>query len=606
MVATADPQIKGASRGPISEAVWEHRDATGALGGNVLGVIWGMIAVYRVRMWLAIALGVSSALLLIVPPFAAAGIIGALLEGNQNAAIWWAVAMLASAVGSTGLFGLSTTVSHLIAADAQRDQREAIGDKLKRVPLGLFSSLSPVELRQLLVDDVEKIEDGIAHLIPEITAAFIGPFVLLLVMIFLDWRMGVAAAIPTIAGFVIMSWIMKKGVEPNNEFNAAQAGIASTMGEVVKAIPVVKTFNEGDAALARADRAVKRFQDVVDSFIEWSIVPSNWFFLLATSNVIIVTPLSLWLMAQGSVELPEVVFFHLGAMSLALLLSGLFGITNRLRNQEGVVARWLALQSQPDLPMVTEGPSPVGADVRFENVTFAYDEVDVIQGLNLDVPAGSSLALVGPSGSGKSTLARLLARFWDVSEGRILVGGADVRDIQPEVLAGHMSFVFQDVFLFSRSVSDNLRIGKPDATDEEIAAAAKAARADEFIEALPDGYDTVIGAKLGLSLGQKQRLSIARAILRDAPILVLDEATAFADPENEREVQLALSALTKDKTLIIIAHRLSTIQNADAIAFIQNGEVAEYGAHAELLAKDGLYAAQWNTHAEARSFKLRN
>lgn len=606
MVEITDPSIRATATGNISEAVWEHKNASGALGGNVLGVIWGMIAVYRSRMWLAIVLGISSALLLIVPAFAAAGIIAALLAGDKSAAIWWALAMLGSAIGSTLLFGLSTTVSHYIAADVQRDQREAIGDKLKHVPLGLFSSLSPVELRRLLVDDVEKIEDGIAHLIPELTAAFVGPVVLLLVMLIADWRLGLAAALPTIAGFFIMSRIMKKGVEPTNEFNAAQAGIAATMGEVVNAIPVIKTFNQGDAALARADRAVDRFRAVVDSFIEWSVVPSSWFFLLATSNVILVTPLSLWLMERGEVDLPAVVFFHLGAMSLALLLSGMFGVTSRTRHQEGVVARWLALQGQPELSVRTEGPEPDGADVQFDRVTFAYDDMAVIRDLSLNVPAGSSLALVGPSGSGKTTLARLLARFWDVGEGRILLGGTDIRDLSPETLARHMSFVFQDVFLFSRSVADNLRIGKQDASDEEIVAAAKAARAHDFIKDLPDGYDTVIGAKLGLSLGQKQRLSIARAILRDAPVLVLDEATAFADPENEREVQLALSALTRDKTLIIIAHRLSTIQNADAIAFIEDGQVVELGTHSELLLADGRYAAQWRAHAEARTFRLRN
>lgn len=606
MVATADPEIKAASRENISEAVWEHKDAAGAMGGNVLGAIWGMIAVYRARMWLAIFLGIGSALLLVVPPFAAAGIVAALLAGNQSAAIWWAAAMLASAVGSTALFGLSTSVSHYIAADAQRDQREAIGDKLARVPLGLFSSLSSVELRRLLVDDVEKIEDGIAHLIPELTAAFVGPIVLLLAMMIADWRLGIAAAIPTVAGFFIMSLIMKKGVGPTNEFNAAQAGIAAAMGDIVKAIPVVKTFNEGDAALAWADRAVDRFRAVVDSFIEWSVVPSSWFFLLATSNVILVTPLSLWLMERDAVELPEVVFFHLGAMSLALLLSGMFGVTSRMRTQEGVVARWLALQGQSELPIRAEGPEPRGAGVRFDNVTFAYDNATVIRELSLDVPAGSSLALVGPSGSGKTTLARLLARFWDVGEGRILLGDVDIRELPPEILARHISFVFQDVFLFSRSVADNLRIGKQDASDEEIVEAAKAARADDFINNLPEGYDTVIGAKHGLSLGQKQRLSIARAILRNAPVLVLDEATAFADPENEREVQRALSALTRDKTLIIIAHRLSTIQNADIIAFIEGGQVAELGSHAELLAANGRYAAQWHAHAESRAFRLRN
>ena len=591
---------------PISEAVWEHQDAAGAMGGNVLAVIWRMIARYRTRMWAAILFGIVSSILTIVPPVAAAGITAAMLGGSQAAALWWAAAMLGAAVGAVACFGISTTISHYIAADAQRDRRAKIGDKLRRVPLGLFASLSPVELRRLLVDDVEKIEDGIAHLIPEITAAFVGPLTLLGVMIVADWRLGIAAALPTVGGFVVMSCMMRRGIEPNNEFNAAQANIATTMGEVVRAIPVVKTFNQGDAAIARANAAVDRFKGVVDGFVEWSVVPSNWFFLLATSNLILVTPLSLWLMARGAVELPEVVFFHLAAMSMAILLSGMFGVTTRLRNQEGVVARALALDAQPNLIFAEEGPVPTDASVRFEGVTFAYETATVIDDLTLDVPAGSSLALVGPSGSGKTTLARLLARFWDVHAGRVLVGGVDIRDLPAATLARHLSFVFQDVFLFSRSVTDNIRIGKPDATDAEVITACRAARAHDFVEALPDGYDTVVGAKLGLSLGQKQRLSIARAILRDAPILVLDEATAFADPENEREVQKALSALARDKTLIVIGHRLSTIRHADRIAYIADGRVAEHGTHDALMNMDGAYAAQWRTHEAARSFQLRN
>ncbi|MEM9249393.1 MAG: ABC transporter ATP-binding protein [Pseudomonadota bacterium] len=606
MAVSTDPQIKSAESGAITGAVWEHADAKGAMGGNVLAVIWSMIAKYQTRMWVAVGLGVCSALLLIVPPFAAAGITGALLDDATGAALIWAAVLLGAGVGSTVLFGLSTTVSHYIAADVQRDQREALGDKLGRVPLGVFARISPVELRQLLVDDVEKIEDGIAHLIPETTAAFVGPGALFLAMMVVDWRLGLAASLPTVAGFMVMNYIMRQGVAPTNAFNAAQAEIAATMGEVVRAIPVVKTFNEGDAALTRAKAAVSRFQAIVDNYITWAVVPSNWFFLLATSNLVLVTPLSIWLMGRGAVGLPDVIFFHLGAMSMALLISGMFGITTRLRLQEGVVARWFAMQGQPDLPQVRDGPEPAGADVRFDAVRFGYGDATVIHDLTLDVPARTSLALVGPSGSGKSTLARLLARFWDVEAGKITVGGVDLREMAPDVLARHVSFVFQDVFLFSRSVRDNLAIGNPDATDAQIVAAAKAAQAHDFVAGLPDGYDTVIGAKLGLSMGQKQRLAIARAILRDAPVLVLDEATAFADPENEREVQRALSALTRDKTLVVIAHRLSTIRHADCIAFIDRGRVAECGTHDALMAKDGAYAAQWRSHSAARSFTLRN
>ncbi|MEM1047899.1 MAG: ABC transporter ATP-binding protein [Pseudomonadota bacterium] len=591
---------------PVAEAVFKVESAAGSMGGAVLSVIWKMIAKYQGRMWLSIALGIASALCTIIPPAAAAGITAALLNGDKDQALIWAFFMLAGAIATVFFYAASTMVSHYIAADVQRDQRRMIGEKLKSVPLGFFARLSPVDLRKLLVDDIEKLEDGVAHLIPEMTAAYVGPVTLFVVMFVVDWRLGLAAALPTVGGFIFMSIVMRDGVEKQNAFNNAQANIATTMGEVIKAIPVVKTYNNSDAALARAGRAVEAFSAVVNDFIVHSLVPANWFFLLATSNLVIVTPLSLYLLDAGSVGLPQVVFFHLAAMSMALLLSALFGVGNRLRLQEGVVARWQALVAQSELDFVDSGPVPAGADIRFEDIRFAYGEKTVIDGLSLEVPAGSSLALVGPSGSGKTTLARLLARFWDVQSGRVLIGGIDVREMTPQVLSNRLSFVFQDVFLFTRSVADNIRIGKLEATREEVIAAAKAAKADGFITALPKGYDTVVDSTLGLSLGQKQRISVARALLRDAPVLVLDEATAFSDPENEYEVQTAIGALSKDKTLIVIAHRLSTIQNADQIAFIEQGRVVELGTHSELLALGGAYAAQWQAHTAARSFKLSN
>lgn len=606
MPSHENPELQIAAKGPISESLIEVDTAAGTVSGHVLGSIWRMIALYRGRMWLAIALGLGSALCQIVPPIAAGFITAKLLSGDVTLAFWWALGMLLSALAGVVLFGASTTVSHYIAADVQRDRRQAIGAKLKSVPLGLFSSVSPTELRKLIVDDVEKFEDGVAHLIPELTAAFVGPLALFTIMLVVDWRLGLAAALPTFAGFFVMSLIMRSGVEPMNRFNHAQLRIATTMTEVIKAISVVKSYNNGDAAIRRADEAIEDFRSVIDDWIEKSIVPANWFYLLASSNLVFITPLSLWLWYVGSVGLPTIVFFHLAAMSLVLLVSGMFGITNRLRLQESVVARWEALMALDDLPVATGDQLPDSARVQFENVRFAYEKATAIDGVCLDVPAGSSLALVGPSGSGKTTLARLLARFWDVAEGRILIGGVDIRDMRPEVLSDNLSFVFQDVFLFSRSVADNIRIGKPEATDEEVIAAARAAQADEFISALSNGYETILGDDTNLSLGQKQRIAIARALLRDAPVLVLDEATAFADPESEREVQKAISALAKDKTLIVIAHRLSTVRNADCIAFLQAGKVLEMGRHEDLLFQNGAYSAQWNAHQSARSFQISN
>lgn len=249
--------------------------AGSTVGGGALVVIWRLIARYRSRMWLALALGIAAALCQIGPPVAVAFIVAALLEGAATTSLWWGALLLAIPLIGVGLFMCSTLVSHFIAADVQLDQRNVIADKLKRVPLGFFSTVSPVELRRLIVDDVEKIEDGIAHLIPELTAAFVGPVVLLAAILVVDWRLGIAAALPTIARFLLMSWLMRDGVEAMNNFNQAQAGIATSMGEVFKAIPVVKTFNNGDAALRRADAAIDTFSDVVASWADKSIVPST-------------------------------------------------------------------------------------------------------------------------------------------------------------------------------------------------------------------------------------------------------------------------------------------------------------------------------------------
>lgn len=590
---------------PLDEAVHKIDSAGDTMGAAVLSMLWHMIAQYRSRMIASLALGVLSALFQLAPPAAASGMTAAFLAGTPEEALLWALAIPVSAVAIIAFYGCSTAVSHLIAADIQRDHRDTIRRKLKSAPLGAVSQHSSLDYHKLLIDDVERLEDGVAHLLPEMTAAYAAPLAFFGVMLALDWRLGLAAIAPTVASFVVMSIIMRKAVGPTNEFNQAQANVAETMGEVVQAIPIVKTFNNSEAALARANGAINRFHRALGAFIDLCVTPTTWFFLFATSNLIFLTPASLWLLQTGGADLPTVVFFHLAALSLSTLLSGMFGVSNRLRMQEGVIARYCALMALPDLPIVEkDDATPNGADVVFDAVSFSYGEGQVVDRLSLRVKAGSTVALVGPSGSGKTTLARLLARFWDVGAGRILIGGVDIRGLTPTTLSRHVSFVFQDISLFSRSIADNIRIGREDASDDAVIAAAKAAQAHDFITALPEGYQTILNGSHGLSLGQKQRISIARALLRDAPILVLDEATAYADPENEHEVQRAISALAADKTVIVIAHRLSTIRNADHIVFLDQGRIAEQGTHDALIAAAGAYAAQWRTHRTARSFQL--
>lgn len=578
------------------------------MGGGVFGGLWSLISTHKLAMYIAILCGVISAILQIGPPVFAALIVKAIEDGDKNLALLYAGAMLASGLLVALLYMASTITSHLIAANIQMQVRQNIADKLKSVPLGYFSKFSSTDLKKILIDDIERMEDGIAHLIPETTATIVGPLFIAIVMFFVDWRLALAALLPIIVGYIILIFTMSGQEKITNDFYKAQADISSTMGEVVSAIPVVKIYNHGDSSLRRAKASFDNFRNLVDEWIETTVVKSNWFLLLTSSNFLFITPLSLYLIYLEEITLPKVIFFHLGALALGMVVTLMFGVMNRFRLQEGVISRYQLLMSQPTLvePLVSELENPQGSNIEFKEVEFGYDNQLLFNGLNLTIAQGSSLALVGPSGSGKSTIARLLARFWDVDAGAITIGNIDIRNIGATRLYQLLSFVFQDVFLFSRSVKDNIKIGKPDASDQQVVAVAKLAQVDEFIQNLPDGYETIISPDNSFSVGQKQRLSIARALLSDAPILVLDEATAFADPENEFKIQQAITSLVKDKTLIVIAHRLSTIQHFDQIAFIKNGTIVEKGTHQELLALQGEYAKQWAAHLNAKSFQLSN
>ncbi|MBD2813752.1 ABC transporter ATP-binding protein [Xenorhabdus sp. Flor] len=571
-----------------------------AADAGVLKALWNMMRPYRFLSYVAIALAIVSAGLQILPAAVAGLITQSIYDGQYDALLRYGVILLSATFAAMLTFSASTFVSHLIAADVQADVRRNISNKLKSVPLGFFMLTDSTEIKKMMLDDVEQLEDGIAHIIPEMSATLFGPLIALSVMLVIDWRLALAAFAPTLGACLLFIYIQMKVQTTTQHFYAAQNRIASTMGEVINAIPVVKTYSGGNIALQRAEEAFTALTRIIDVWVEKVQVKSSRFFVLSSANLLFVLPLAIWLFNRQEISIFEFTFFILAAMAFGNIASSMFAVMTRLQQQEALITRYHWLMNQPELAPCTQSHTPINNSVTLHNVSFSYQngQGNALNNISFSVPAGSSMALVGASGSGKSTVASLIARLWDPQQGKITVGGVDIRNMDELTLRNNISFVFQRVFLFNDTIANNIRLARPDASQAEVEAAAIAAQAHQFIQQLPQGYNTVLNNGISLSVGEKQRIAVAAAILKNAPILVLDEATAYADPECEKEMQQALNALChtqtgQNKTVIVIAHRLPTIRHLDQIVVLDKGQIIEQGTHDELITQQGAYTKQW-------------
>ena len=534
--------------------------------------------------------------------YAFAGLIAAdLFSGKPSHHIWLFVAGAVICRLLHGvLINVSTQRSHHAAYLTLRDLRLALSEKLMKMPLGYFETQGSGRLTMQLTEEIENMEKPLAHVLPELTGNLLAPALLLIWLFIIDWRLGLCTLLWIIAGFSVTGGMMRNYPEKfAGQLNAAKT-MNQSITEYINGIEVIKNFGQAKSCGQKYESAVYGHADYNVGWQKETQVYSALGMAIAPFSIFPVLIAGLIFFSRGTLDAPT--------LFLAVLLTmGIFGpLMNTMvyfdqLAQMGTLAK--ELKTILDYPELTRGngSTPIDASISFNHVDFAYDDAKglALKDINLHVPAGTMLALVGPSGSGKSTIARLLAGYWNTKAGKISIGGVPLTDFTQEQLNQLIAYVDQDTFLFDKSIADNIRIGMPDASDDAVQEAAKKVGCDAFIRALPDGYQTMAGtAGNRLSGGQRQRIAIARAMMKNAPILILDEATASADPENEALIQSALSAAAKDKTLIVVAHHLTTIVHANQIAFVNDGHIQDIGTHAELLEKCPGYKALWTLSKE--------
>ncbi len=593
--ASADDQPKASKNGASSMP-------------NPIAILMGYAGEYRSGFFGSVVLAVLGVLCGVVPFFAAAAIFSNLLGNAVSFEVCLGLCGIAALgyVGKVVFANVSTAVAHHAAYGTMKHIREMLVDKLSRMPLGELMRTPSGQLTATITDKVESLESTLAHFIPEMTANLIIPIILIIYMFVLDWRMALAALAVIVLGIPFMG-MMFKGSSMQAGAIKTKNHMNSVIVEYVNGIKEIKMFCQDATSYRKYFDAVMNNASYHYEWMRATELGMAGYMVIMPTTLLTVLPVGCLFLANGSLGVAEFCTLIIVSLSAVQPLMSVTTFMSNVASMGMPVAAIQEILNAPELVRPEAQPSdeiPVEgtAGINLKDVTFAYEGgTEVLHGINIDIPPGSTCALVGPSGGGKSTIARLIAGLWDASSGTVCIGGTPISQISLTKLSNLVAYVAQDSYLFDDTIRNNIRVGRMTASDEEVEWAARTAGCEPFILSLENGYDTVVGSGGGhLSGGERQRIAIARAMLRNAPIVVMDESTAYLDPDNENIVEQAISELTRGKTLVMIAHRLSTVINSDQIVVIDQGRVSASGTHEELLENSNLYKSMWEAHVAAK------
>ena len=544
----------------------------------------------------------------VIPYFSVANIINNIVEGKVEigAYIPYILAVLVGLLGSILFHEFSTIISHNLAYRVMEGKRKKLVDKLSKISMGEIEKRSSGQWSQFMVETLDKMEQPIAHVIPEVIANLLIPIVLVVIIFIMDWRIGVANLLTIPLGLLFFMMMMRGYEEKSKRYQEASKAMNTIMVEYVNGIKVIKAFNKSASSFGKFKETVNENKK---SMLDWYL--SVCFSMTGAmetipATMIFVLPTSLYLFMQGSVEMSSLIMCILLSYASYKPLIKAMSHLETMANVKMVMKEINKVMEIPDLERGKQLKHIKSYDVEFQNVSFAYDDSkNVLNNISFKANEKELTAIVGNSGGGKSTIAKLIAGFWNIDKGKIFIGDVDLNDMPLKQNMELITYVSQENFLFNKTILENLRVAKEDANMDEIKEACVKASCHDFITNLPNGYETVVGeGGSSLSGGERQRIVIARSFLKNSPIVLLDEATAYSDPDNEAIIQESIDALIKDKTVIMIAHRLSTIVNANKIIVVDNGNIVEEGSHEKLLELNGRYREMWDVYTEAKEIEV--